>query len=51
LPEALRATSGSTEAQRFAVEYVAGMTDRFACRQGAVLLGWSTEQLPRGIDV
>jgi hypothetical protein len=27
------------------------MTDRFACRQGAVLLGWSTEQLPRGIDV
>ena len=51
LPEALRATSGSKEAQRFAVEYVAGMTDRFACRQGAVLLGWSTDQLPRGIDV
>jgi dGTPase len=51
LPEALRATSGSVEAQRSAVEYVAGMTDRFACRQGAVLLGWSTDRLPRGIDV
>ena len=51
LPEALRATSGSKEAQRSAVEYVAGMTDRFACRQGAVLLGWSAAQLPRGIDV
>ena len=51
LPEALRANSGSNEAQRSAVEYVAGMTDRFACRQGAVMLGWSADRLPRGIDV
>ena len=32
------------------VTYVAGMTDRFACRQAIALLGWSTAQLPRGVD-
>ena len=51
LPEDLRFTSGSTQAQHSAVAYVAGMTDRFACRQGAVLLGWSEDRLPQGIDV
>lgn len=51
LPENLRASSGSIEAQHGAVSYVAGMTDRFACRQGAVLLGWGNDRLPRGIDV
>lgn len=51
LPEDLRFTSGSTQAQHSAVGYVAGMTDRFACRQGAVLLGWSEDRLPQGIDV
>jgi len=51
LPEDLRFTSGSTEAQHSAVAYVAGMTDRFACRQGGELLGWSEDRLPQGIDV
>lgn len=42
---------GSTGAFRKAVAYVGGMTDRFACRQGEALLGWTRERLPRGIDV
>jgi dGTPase len=41
----------SPEALHAAVAYVAGMTDRFACRQGEVLLGWDVTRLPRGIDV
>jgi dGTPase len=31
-----------------AVAYVGGMTDRFACTQAVSLLGWRTDQLPRG---
>jgi dGTPase len=42
---------GSAGAIREAVAYVGGMTDRFACRQGIALLGWTRERLPRGIDV
>ena len=42
---------GSASAIREAVAYVGGMTDRFACRQGIALLGWTRERLPRGIDV
>ncbi len=34
-----------------AVTYVAGMTDRFACRQAVELLGWSRDELPMGFDV
>ena len=33
-----------------AVAYVAGMTDRYACRRALTLLDWPLEQLPRGID-
>lgn len=33
-----------------AVSYVAGMTDRFACRSAVTLLDWPIDQLPRGID-
>ena len=33
-----------------AVAYVAGMTDRFACRSAVTFLHWSDEQLPNGID-
>jgi dGTPase len=33
-----------------AVAYVAGMTDRFACRTAVAQLGWPTDQLPQGID-
>ena len=33
-----------------AVDYVAGMTDRFACRAAVSLLDWPIDQLPSGID-
>ena len=33
-----------------AVTYVAGMTDRFACRQAVELLDWPESRLPTGID-
>jgi dGTPase len=41
---------GSTAALHEAVTYVAGMTDRFACRSAVALLGWPLDQLPSGID-
>jgi len=41
--------AGSDEALRTAVAYVAGMTDRFACRQAVALLGWDPAKLPVGI--
>ncbi len=44
------APAHSTEALHDAVTYVGGMTDRFACRQGAALLGWDASRLPQGID-
>jgi len=34
-----------------AVAYVDGMTDRFACSQAVMLLGWPAGRLPRGQDV
>lgn len=33
-----------------AVSYVAGMTDRFACRSAVTLLDWPIDRLPNGID-
>jgi dGTPase len=33
-----------------AVAYVAGMTDRYACRSAVTLLEWPIDQLPNGID-
>jgi dGTPase len=39
------------EQVRAVVAYVAGMTDRYACRQAVALLGWSPERLPQGIGV
>ena len=50
LPDA-PSTATESDVLTTAVAYVAGMTDRFACRQGVQLLGWSTDRLPRGIDV
>jgi len=38
------------EGLREAVAYVAGMTDRFACRSAVTLLDWPEDQLPSGID-
>ena len=37
-------------ALRRAVAYVAGMTDRFACRSAVTLLDWPIDRLPNGID-
>jgi len=33
-----------------AVEYVAGMTDRFACRAAVAYLDWPIDRLPSGVD-
>lgn len=51
LPDHRQAPSGSDEALSAAVAYVAGMTDRYACRQGVALLDWPLHKLPRGIDI
>ena len=40
----------SSDALREAVAYVAGMTDRYACRTAVALLDWPEDQLPSGID-
>ena len=37
------------EAAALAVQYVSGMTDRFALGLGVELLGWRPEALPRGV--
>jgi dGTPase len=39
-----------TRALNDAVEYVAGMTDRYACRRALVALDWPVDRLPSGID-
>jgi dGTPase len=49
LPEAPDAAAGAPELLRAGVSYVAGMTDRFACRQAMTLLGWPEARLPKGI--
>jgi dGTPase len=50
LPDEVHGEPGDAAALHAAVAYVGGMTDRFACRQAVALLGWSLDQLPRGID-
>jgi len=42
--------ANQSAALELAVEYVAGMTDRFACRSAVTLLDWPIDQLPSGID-
>ena len=39
-----------SESMVAAVAYVAGMTDRFACRSAVTLLDWPIDRLPNGID-
>ena len=51
VPEGHGYDAGSPEAFRKAVGYVAGMTDRYACRQALALLGWDRSRLPVGIDI
>jgi dGTPase len=41
---------GQSAALELSVAYVAGMTDRFACRSAVSLLNWPIDQLPSGID-
>ncbi|HSS11259.1 MAG TPA: HD domain-containing protein [Acidimicrobiales bacterium] len=41
--------AGSESAVRAAVTYVAGMTDRFACRTAVARLGWDPADLPRSV--
>jgi dGTPase len=42
---------GESEALRAGVEYVAGMTDRFAFTQAVAVLGWDPTKLPVGVGV
>ncbi len=49
IPDVAR-DGGADNALHEAVAYVAGMTDRFACRSAVQLLDWPIDQLPRGID-
>lgn len=51
LPGAAGIGSGSDEALHRSVSYVAGMTDRYACRLGLTNLDWDPAKLPRGIGV
>lgn len=51
LPTGAELDPGHSDTQSAAVAYVAGMTDRFACRQAMLRLGWDEHRLPRGIDV
>jgi dGTPase len=50
VPDAPEIDAGSQQALHAAVTYVGGMTDRFACRQGVIELGWDSGRLPQGID-
>ena len=50
LPEPPGAVGGSQEAVHAAVAYVAGMTDRYACRQAVAQLGWDPAKLPTGVS-
>jgi dGTPase len=43
--------ASSDDPVRAAVTYVAGMTDRFACRLAVRELDWPLDRLPRGFDV
>ncbi len=49
LPDRPSAAGGTDEAVRAAVTYVAGMTDRYACRQAVALLDWDPSKLPAGV--
>jgi dGTPase len=48
IPDVTEAAPDS--AMHSAVAYVAGMTDRYACRQAMSVLGWPENRLPNGLD-
>ncbi len=43
--------SGTDDRNKAIVNYVGGMTDRFACRSAQRLLGWEAERLPTGVGL
>jgi dGTPase len=52
IPDVVERTESphADDALHDAVEYVAGMTDRYACRSAVMHLEWPIDQLPNGID-
>jgi dGTPase len=50
IPDVARAELDPARALHEAVEYVAGMTDRYACRRALIALDWPVDRLPSGID-
>jgi len=42
---------GTNDARHAAVAYVGGMTDRFACRQAMMHLGWGLDRRPAGVGI
>ncbi|MEM7142373.1 MAG: HD domain-containing protein [Actinomycetota bacterium] len=50
IPARLRVDDSDAGIRRGAVEWVAGMTDRYARRAASEWLGMSADQLPRGVD-
>ncbi len=50
-PELVPDLQLSADPARQVIRYVAGMTDRYAFQMAIDLLGWTTDRLPRGIDV
>jgi dGTPase len=51
IPDATARTSSEPSDALFdAVAYVAGMTDRYACRSAVQLLDWPEDQLPKGLE-
>jgi dGTPase len=48
--EGLISAETTVLATNAAVGYVAGMTDRYACKQAVEQLGWPEDRLPRAID-
>lgn len=51
LPDRLRHDDGEDAVTRAAVEWVAGMTDRYAVRAGREWLDYDPRRLPRGVDL
>jgi dGTPase len=47
--EVVAPVAGSPAAAALAVQYVSGMTDRYALGLGVELLGWRPDDLPRGV--
>jgi len=51
LPEPAAAEQAARQRSGPAVQYVGGMTDRYAFDTALAVLGWDPDRLPRGIDM